>query len=248
MLYGGLQYDMTGDEMLAESRKYSVGPQMVMRSTLRGDSAFVALPESGEEVRQIADILTSRKYQVQVHEGISGTEESFLSLSGRSPRILHLATHGFYFTPSEAVSYDYLRGFRDAMYLSGLVLSGGNAVWQGKKLPEGVLGGILTAQDISRLDLSGTELVVLSACQSGQGKVTPEGLFGLQRAFKKAGAQTLVMTLWRVSDRVTREFMVSFYKHLAHSEDKRKAFEEARQEIRDRYPEPFYWAGFVMID
>lgn len=248
VLYGGLQYDMTGDEMLAESRKYSAGPQMVMRSTLRGDSAFVALPESGEEVRQIADILTSRKYQVQVHEGISGTEESFLSLSGRSPRILHLATHGFYFTPSEAVSYDYLRGFRDAMYLSGLVLSGGNAVWQGKKLPEGVLGGILTAQDISRLDLSGTELVVLSACQSGQGKVTPEGLFGLQRAFKKAGAQTLVMTLWRVSDRVTREFMVSFYKHLVHSEDKRKAFEEARQEIRDRYPEPFYWAGFVMID
>jgi CHAT domain-containing protein len=248
VLYGGLQYDMTGDEMLAESRKYSVGPQMVMRSTLRGDSAFVALPESGEEVCQIADILTSRKYQVQVHEGISGTEESFLSLSGRSPRILHLATHGFYFTPSEAVSYDYLRGFRDAMYLSGLVLSGGNAVWQGKKLPEGVLGGILTAQDISRLDLSGTELVVLSACQSGQGKVTPEGLFGLQRAFKKAGAQTLVMTLWRVSDRVTREFMVSFYKHLVHSEDKRKAFEEARQEIRDRYPEPFYWAGFVMID
>lgn len=248
VLYGGLQYDMTGDEMLAESRKYSAGPQMVMRSTLRGDSAFVALPESGEEVRQIADILTSRKYQVQVHEGISGTEESFLSLSGRSPRILHLATHGFYFTPSEAVSYDYLRGFRDAMYLSGLVLSGGNAVWQGKKLPEGVLGGILTAQDISRLDLSGTELVVLSACQSGQGKVTPEGLFGLQRAFKKAGAQTLVMTLWRVSDRVTREFMVSFYKHLVHSEDKRKAFEEARQEIRARYPEPFYWAGFVMID
>ena len=248
VLYGGLQYDMTGDEMLAESRKYSAGPQMVMRSTLRGDSAFVALPESGEEVCQIADILTSRKYQVQVHEGISGTEESFLSLSGRSPRILHLATHGFYFTPSEAVSYDYLRGFRDAMYLSGLVLSGGNAVWQGKKLPEGVLGGILTAQDISHLDLSGTELVVLSACQSGQGKVTPEGLFGLQRAFKKAGAQTLVMTLWRVSDRVTREFMVSFYKHLVHSEDKRKAFEEARQEIRDRYPEPFYWAGFVMID
>ncbi len=248
VLYGGLQYDMTGDEMLAESRKYSAGSQLVMRSTLRGDSAFVALPESGEEVRQIADILTSRKYQVQVHEGISGTEESFLSLSGRSPRILHLATHGFYFTPSEAVSYDYLRGFRDAMYLSGLVLSGGNAVWQGKKLPEGVLGGILTAQDISRLDLSGTELVVLSACQSGQGKVTPEGLFGLQRAFKKAGAQTLVMTLWRVSDRVTREFMVSFYKHLVHSEDKRKAFEEARQEIRDRYPEPFYWAGFVMID
>lgn len=248
VLYGGLQYDMTGDEMLAESRKYSVGPQMVMRSTLRGDSAFVALPESGEEVRQIADILTSRKYQVQVHEGISGTEESFLSLSGCSPRILHLATHGFYFTPSEAVSYDYLRGFRDAMYLSGLVLSGGNAVWQGKKLPDGVLGGILTAQDISRLDLSGTELVVLSACQSGQGKVTPEGLFGLQRAFKKAGAQTLVMTLWRVSDRVTREFMVSFYKHLVHSGDKRKAFEEARQEIRVRYPEPFYWAGFVMID
>lgn len=249
VLYGGLQYDMTSDEMLAESRKYQKTLQFAMRGSLRGDSAFVALPESGEEVRQIAEILNGSRYRVKVNEGISGTEESFVSLSGQSPRILHLATHGFYFIPSEADQYDYLRGFRDAMLLSGLVLSGGNAAWKGEKLPEGVLGGILTAQDISGLDLSGTDLVVLSACQTGQGKVTAEGLYGLQRAFKKAGAQTLVMTLWRVSDRVTREFMVEFYKNLVlKNENKRSAFEKARSEIRSRYPEPFYWAGFIMID
>lgn len=249
VLYGGLQYDLSTEEMQSESRKYPASSFWAVRSLLRGDSVFAALPESREEVRQIADLLQADHYQVTVYEGALGSEESFLNLNGRSPRLLHLATHGFYFTPDEARQYDYLRGFQNAMYLSGLVLSGGNAVWQGKELPEGVMGGILTAQDIASLDLSGTDLVVLSACQSGRGKITAEGLYGLQRAFKKAGVQTLVLTLWRISDRVTREFMVAFYQNLADEKgDKRKAFEKARSQIRARYPEPFYWAGFIMTD
>lgn len=248
-LYGGLQYDLKAEEMQAESRKYRHSSLWAERSVLRGDSVFAILPESGEEVRQIADILRADRYQVDVYEGSSGSEESFLNLSGHSPCLLHLATHGFYVTPREARKYDYLRGFQDAMYLSGLVLAGGNTAWLGKEVPEGVQDGILTAHDIAALDLSGTELVVLSACQTGQGQVTAEGLYGLQRAFKKAGAQTLVMTLWRVSDHVTREFMVAFYQHLiAEKGNKREAFEKTKSQIRSRYPEPFYWAGFVMVD
>ena len=84
------------------------------------------------------------------------------------------------------------------MFLTGIVMAGGNAAWLGNELPQGVLGGILTAANIARLDLTGLELVVLSACQTGRGRATPEGLFGLQRAFKKAGAKTMVMTLWSV--------------------------------------------------
>lgn len=249
VLYGGLQYDMSSEDMVAESRKYQLPEQAVMRSALSGDSIFAFLPESEEEVRQISRILKTNQYQVREYKGNTGTEESFLNLSGKSPRLLHLATHGFYYTPEEASRNDYLRGFQNAMYLSGLVLSGGNTAWQGKEIPEGVLGGILTAQKISSLDLSGTELVVLSACQTGQGKVTPEGLYGLQRAFKKAGVQSIMMTLWNVSDRITREFMVEFYKNLVREKAFRyQAFEKARAKIRSRYPEPFYWAGFVMID
>lgn len=248
-LYGGLLYDLSAEEMQAESRKYPLPSSRAVRSMLRGDSTFTALPESGEEVRQIAGLLRADHCQVSVYEGASGSEESFLSLSGRSPRVLHLATHGFYVPSQQARLYSYLQGYQDAMYLSGLVLAGGNAAWQGQTLPEGVQDGILTGHDIATLDLSGTDLVVLSACQTGQGQVTAEGLYGLQRAFKKAGVQTLVMTLWRVSDRVTREFMVAFYQHLIETRgNKREAFERARNQIRARYPEPFYWAGFIMTD
>jgi CHAT domain-containing protein len=172
-------------------------------------------------------------------------------MSGRSPRYLHLATHGFYYSPSQAKNVAYLNGYEDAMQLSGLVLSGGNTAWRGKALPQGVLGGILTAETISRLDLSNTEMVVLSACQTGQGKATEEGLYGLQRAFKKAGVKTIVMTLWNVYDHVAKEFMTTFYEQLSNADnkwDKRKAFEATKAIIRDAYPEPYNWAAFIMVD
>lgn len=92
--------------------------------------------------------------------------------------------------------------------------------------------GILTAETISRLDLRNTEMVVLSACKTGQGKVTEEGLYGLQRAFKKAGVQTLVMTLWNIEDNVAKDFMTTFYKRLTSisiNGDKRKAFEATKK-------------------
>ena len=172
-------------------------------------------------------------------------------MHGKSPRILQIATHGFYYTPGKAENVDYLKGYTDAMSLSGLVLSGGNAAWLGKKLPQNVLGGILTANDIARLDLSGTDMVVLSACKSGQGRATSEGLYGLQRAFKKAGVGTIVMSLWNVSDTVSSEFMVTFYERLADKDNawnKRKAFEQTKEIIRKKYPEPFHWAAFIMLD
>lgn len=130
-------------------------------------------------------------------------------------------------------------------------MSGGNTAWRGIQLPQGVLSGILTADLISKTDLSGTELVVLSACQSGQGHATSEGLYGLQRAFKKAGAGTIIMTLWDISDKKSMEFMVLFYECLTSEKnkwDKRKAFEQARRIFRKKHPSPYYWAGFIMLD
>ena len=94
-------------------------------------------------------------------------------------------------------------------------------------------------------------MVVLSACQTGQGKATSEGLYGLQRAFKKAGVGTIVMSLWSVSDKTTSEFMTTFYERLTDKKNawnKRKAFEKAKEIIRKKYPDPFHWAAFVMLD
>lgn len=252
VLYGGLQYDLRPTAMIEEAKKYDLTGLLVMRGDMtRGDSTFSALPGSKQEVKEIASILKANNWQVTPRMGIEGTEESFLSMHAKAPQVLQIATHGFYYTPERAEAVDYLKGYSDAMMLSGIVLSGGNAAWLGKNLPEGVLEGILTANNIARLDLSNTEMVVLSACQSGQGKATSEGLYGLQRAFKKAGVGTMVMTLWSVSDKVATEFMITFYKQLASKQcqwNKRRAFENAKSIMRDKYPDPFHWAAFVMLD
>lgn len=252
ILYGGLQYDLEPKDMVEEAAKYEVAPLLATRGDIvRGDSIYRELPETKKEVIAIEQVLREKELIVKPYYGMTGTEESFISMSGKAPQILHIATHGFYYTPEEAEKYDYLRGYADAMSLSGIVLAGGNAAWLGKELPRGVLGGILTAANIARLDLTGLEMVVLSACQTGRGRATSEGLFGLQRAFKKAGAKTMVMTLWSVSDVVTKEFMIKFYENLAdrnNNWNKRKAFNEAKSYIRSKYEDPYYWAGFVMLD
>lgn len=251
VLYGGLQYDLEPEFMAQNAQQYDLSSLMVMRGgdIVRGDSVFRELPNSRIEVESIAEILRRSKFEVTSYVGMNGTEESFLNMHGKSPQILHLATHGFYYTPTQANEIDYLKGYSDAMSLSGLIMSGGNAAWSGKKLPEGVLGGVLTANNISCLDFSNTDMVVLSACQTGQGNVTSEGLYGLQRAFKKAGVGTMVMTLWSVSDKVATEFMIKFYEMLAVNDwDKHKAFEQAKSFIRTNYSDPYYWAAFVMLD
>ena len=252
VLYGGLQYDVETTVMAEESKKYDLSNLLAIRGEIaRGNSIFHDLQGTKEEILKIENILKDNKWQVTPYMGKNGTEESFLDMHGKSPRLLHVATHGFYFTPNSAEKVDYLKGYTDAMSLSGLVLSGGNAAWLGKQLPKGVLGGIMTANDISRLDLSNTDMVVLSACQTGQGKATSEGLYGLQRAFKKAGVGTIIMSLWKVDDKVTSEFMTIFYERFADKDNnwnKRKAFEEAKEIIRKEHPDSYYWAAFVMLD
>lgn len=251
VLYGGLLYDMEANDWEAEAKKYDVSSLLAFRGDILQGDSIPLLPGSKKEVDAIEQILKSHKLKVEAYTGKRGTEESFLNMSGQAPQILHVATHGFFYTPDEAQKIDYLRGYEDAMSLSGLIMAGGNAAWCGKELPEGVLGGILTASNIARLDLSNTKLTVLSACQSGKGQATPEGLYGLQRAFKKAGVRTMIMSLWNVSDVVGTEFMNIFYKNLLDKDnnfDKRKAFEKAKSAIREKYPEPFYWACFVMLD
>lgn len=251
VLYGGLEYNMTVSDMVAQHERYSLPPLFAVRglNKTRGDSLFTNLPSTMDEVIEIEKILTLSNMKVSPFTAMQGTEESFVSMSGQAPDILHIATHGFFYTSSDARKVAALSGYSDIMYLTGLVMAGGNAGWKGEKLPAGVLGGLLTSEDIAHLDLSATRMVVLSACETGLGEATNEGLLGLQRAFKKAGVQTLVMSLWQVSDLVTKEFMVSFYRNLTQKGwNKQRAFMQARKDIQKKYAEPYYWAGFVMVD
>ena len=208
---------------------------VVLYGGLKYDSVFRELPNSIVEIETIGDLMKSHHIKTISYTNDKGTKDSFLNLTCNSFKILHIATHGFYYTQEEAMNVECLKGYKDAMSLSGLVMS----------------DSFITAADISRLDLSGVDLVVLSACHSGKGKATPEGLYGLQRAFKKAGVKTIIMSLWSESDVVGAQFMEAFYDNLSDDKNnwnKRKAFEKTIYYIRQKYTEPFYWAGFVMLD
>lgn len=250
-LYGGLQYSLDPQKMEEESKAYEKSDLAGLVRSEYGVSGFKDLRNTKDEVKKIEKTLVDNGFSVKAYLGSKGNAESFVALDGKSPSIVHIATHGFYYTPDEAKDKDFLRGYTDAMSLSGLVFAGGNAAWLGKMNVDGVLGGVLTAKDIANLDFKGTDLLVLSACKTGQGKVTAEGVFGLQRAFKKAGVGTIIMSLWNVDDKVTSEFMVAFYEQLtdkANNWNKRKAFEQTKEIIRKEHPDPYYWAAFVMLD
>lgn len=250
-LYGGIIYDMDQDEMVMASHAFGqdLASAFATRQPSDGAQPLNYLPYTLKEVEDVAGVLSHADMPVVSNTGKNATESSFLSMSGHSPAVIHVATHGFYFDSSDPDIARGLAGHTDPMNLSGLVMSGGNAEWTGQPLPPFTLGGLLTAADIARCDLSQTRLVCLSACNSAKGNVTSEGLYGLQRAFKKAGAQTLVMSLWEASERSTALFMTEFYTALMGNGFRRhEAFRIARDKVRQVYPEPYYWAGFILVD
>ena len=132
---------------------------------------------------------------------------------------------------------------------AGIVLAGANLAWKQGITIEGRQDGILTAEEISLQNLSGTKLVVLSACETGLGDIRgTEGVYGLQRAFKLAGAKYVLMSLWQVPDFQTQELMTAFYYNwLKEGMEIPAAFRAAQAELRKQYPEPFLWAGFVLL-
>ena len=136
----------------------------------------------------------------------------------------------------------------DPLIRSGLILAGGNYAWSGKTPIDGVEDGIATAYEISQLNLSNTELVVLSACETALGDVKgSEGVFGLQRAFKMAGVKKMIVSLWQVPDKETAELMTSFYNYWLKGRSIGEAFAQAQSDMRKKYS-PFYWAAFVLVE
>lgn len=142
-----------------------------------------------------------------------------------------------------------------AMTHSGLLFAGANATLHNETLPYNLEDGILTSQEITSLDFRKVDLVVLSACQTALGDMTGDGVFGLQRGFKKAGAKTLLMSLWKVDDTATQILMTQFYANYLRGDtkgQKRASFVKAQQYLRacdgGKYDNPVYWAAFIMLD
>lgn len=258
-LYGAIQYDMDSTAI----RPVSVNKNASHRgldfnqidSTLRGRT-WGFLKYSEKETTQIAAALQKAKIPNILHKGYSASEESFKAIGKQSPspRILHLSTHGYFF-PDPKTQVDTAAGpaFKlsdHPMIRSGLILAGANHAWQTGRPLGNREDGVLTAYEISQMNLSNTELVVLSACETGLGEIRgSEGVYGLQRAFKSAGAKTLVMSLWQVPDYQTQELMALFYQKLIYQKQTaHQALLNAQREMRQKGYAPYYWAGFVMVE
>ncbi|MEM7548077.1 MAG: CHAT domain-containing tetratricopeptide repeat protein [Bacteroidota bacterium] len=208
------------------------------------------LPGSEEEIEKIANVMALRSIESSKYIGSNALEEVVKSVN--NPKVLHIATHGFFL--ESKLSTGYLQGVsqENPLFKSGLFLGGaGNSLYRNQNnLPQarGIEDGILTAYEAMNLNLEGTDLVVLSACETGLGRLEHgEGIYGLERSFKVAGAKALLISLFEVEDYATQELMVSFYESWALDGNIRAAFKKAQLDYRKKHPEPYFWAPFIMI-
>lgn len=254
VLYGGLTYHMSPKMMIAANskygNKYAASRGLINSADRKG---WADLPGTKKEVERIAGIMSQESCACTLLTRTEGTEESFKHLSWNSPNILHLATHGFFLSGEESdVTYLESLALADmetGLRRSGLILSGGQSAWLGEKIPTHVEDGILLSEEIANLNLSNTRLAVLSACETALGSISEEGVDGLQKVFIRAGADNLILSLWKINDEATMQFMEAFYRTLFSSHDIIHAFREAQKYMytSEMYSDPYFWAGFILI-
>ena len=213
------------------------------------------MPGTGIEINAIKNLFHNNNWSVSLAEGVLANETRIKNV--KSPRVMHIATHGFFF-PKADNTYDpivKLMGlekntiYEHQLMRSGLLLSGAQNTIRGENIVED--NGILTSLEARDLDLINTELVVLSACETGVGNfVSGEGIYGLQRSILEAGAENVIMSLWKVDDTATQMLMTIFYANwIEKGMTKREALKKAQITIKNTegYSSPYYWGAFVLI-
>ena len=259
VVYGGILYDLSVADMKESAKEYSHSNDNQFLLAMRSEDErgrWNYLPGTKTESQNVYSLLASNNISTTLLQEKKANEESFKALDGHSPQIIHLSTHGFFLDTTDKIKKNPFMSTvgnysekEDKLIRTGLLMAGANNVWCGKEQVSGIEDGILTADEISRLDLGGTDLVVLSACETAKGAVDPiDGVLGLQRGFKKAGAKSIMMSLWKVSDAVTSILMTEFYKNVGKGMKLRDALRNAAQKVKEQYPDPYYWASFVLLD
>ena len=261
IFFGGVEYDFSLHNQVKDSTLFNLKELEAFKtsnSNLRDSKSWKYLPGTLAEIENIKSQFENKNKSNKVLKGKSATEEEFKKLDGNSPKIIHIATHGFFYENlkdktqntqlSDSLSlYTYAE---DPLLRSGLILAGGNYAWKNGVNLYGKEDGILTAMEISNLDLSNTDLVVLSACETGLGDIEgSEGVYGLQRAFKIAGVDIVIMSLWEVPDKETAEFMEHLYSNWLNGMALRDAFNETQRLMSNKYSnQPEKWAAFVLFE
>ena len=217
-----------------------------------GGSGIAPLPGTKTEIDGIANILKPSGFQLNVLTQASATESKLKSV--KSPALLHIATHGYFLKDADKSSSAFGVAMENAndnpLLRSGIMLAGAAKTVAGAAMPNlsSNDNGVLTAYEAMNMNLEGTQLIVLSACETGLGEVKAgEGVYGLQRAFLVAGADALIMSLWKVDDAATQQLMKNFYAGWIRLGNKQKAFKQAQLQLMGKYKEPYYWGAFVMM-
>jgi CHAT domain-containing protein len=259
-LFGGINYDsLNATTSKQDSANYT--QLSLLSNDLDRGSSFGYLPATQKEIEDIQRHFKLNNKTTLSFSGLEATESSLRALEGdRAPEIIHIATHG-YFAPDPKEDHGKTRGRNlgqvnrytaadNPLLRSGLMMAGSNASWKGTSILPGEVDGILTAQEVSNLNLLNTQLVVLSACETGLGDIKGrEGVFGLQRAFRLAGAKYLLLSLWRIPDEETSEYMQLFYSELLKQNDISKSYKSTQRFMRQKYPNsPMKWAGMVLVE
>lgn len=226
------------------------------------EPSFSDLPGTEKEITTITDLLSQHQQTFKSYMKQEATESALKKID--NPSILHLATHGFFFSDTENDDIeDETRSFNslhdlledlslqtnhsNPMTRSGIILTGASTYLQNDSVTYKE-DGIFTAYEALSLKLDKTQLVVLSACETGLGDVVNgEGVYGLQRALKIAGTESILMSLWKVDDEATQKLMALFYENWLKTKNKREAFTLAQQELKKEYPEPYFWGAFILI-
>ncbi|MFO0435982.1 MAG: CHAT domain-containing protein, partial [Sphingobacteriaceae bacterium] len=211
------------------------------------------LPGTEKEVKSITATLKSLNLSTTALYGVDATETKIKAI--KSPNILHIATHGYFLADVSKMETNKVLGIdisvakENPLLRSGLLLANCDNVFDENYRASGPDNGVLTAYEAMSLNLDKTDLVVLSACETGLGSVKQgEGVYGLQRAFLIAGAKSIIMSLWSVSDEATMELMTNFYSNYAKTGNKQVAFVDAQKKLKTKYKDPFYWSAFVMLN
>jgi CHAT domain-containing protein len=211
--------------------------------------SVLPLPGTLTEVTNIKNLLEGGNLTVEFFAGKDATEANIKKV--KYPKILHIATHGFFLPNLKnkdlLIDKETIQNEKNVLLRSGLLLAGCEKSMKG----EGISSeedGIFTAYEALNLFLDETDLVVLSACETGLGEVqNGEGVYGLQRAFQQAGAKSILISLWKVNDHATELLMTNFYNDFLKSGDQKQSFINAQKAVRKVYPEPYYWGAFVMV-
>ena len=245
VLCGGINYDLSKNEINDSiTSEISINVHSFHRGLNQYHWYF--LKETHNEVNEIKFLLQDKGYKINLHTGKSCSEGMIKTeLKNNTPNILHIATHGYYPVVNDSV----LSFTQTASYArSGLVMAGANSCKSLNKTIDNFGDGILSAPEITSLNLSNTNLVVLSACESGKGKISHiDELYGLQRAFKIAGAKSIIYTLWKIPDESTKKFMVFFYNKLSEGNTIKESFFLSKNYMKKNYP-AYYWGGFQLIE